>query len=416
MKEESSSNAARWQPEAAPGAKQLPFGESPEFHRLRVLIVAPSFDILGGQSVQAARLLLRLREEPSLEVSFLPINPQLPGPFRKLQSIKYVRTVVTSILYVATLLTRVYKYDVIHVFSASYFSFVLAPTPAILIGKIYRKKILLNYHSGEAADHLQRWKRTAIPTIRLVDSLVVPSAYLKKVFASFGLQATAVHNLIETDKFRFRERRPLRPVFLSNRNLETHYGVDRVLRAFGIIQKSFPGATLTVAGDGSQREALKKLSNELELKHVSFVGQVPPNRIGEHYDEADIYLNGSEIDNQPLSLLEAFACGLPIVTTDAGGIPDIVSDGDTGFLVPRGNAQMLAERAMELLNDPDLALSLARNGNRECRKYSWAVLRDAWINVYAELANEQGRQAATQPQLESEAAAGNATSQPGRVQ
>ena len=384
--------------------------------RLRVLIVGPSLDILGGQSVQAARMLSRLQEEPSLEMGFLPINPRLPGVLRKLQSIKYVRTLVTSIHYVLSLLARVHRYDVIHVFSASYLSFVIAPTPAILVGRLYGKKVLLNYHSGEAQDHLQRWRRTAIPTIRLVDSVVVPSVYLKKVFASFGLPAKAVFNLIETDKFHFRVRPPLRPVFLSNRNLEIHYGVDRVLRAFGIIQKSFPEATLTVAGDGSQREALKKLAADLELQHVRFVGQVPPGRIAEYYDKADIYLNGSEVDNQPLSLLEAFACGLPIVTTDAGGIPDIVSDGETGFLVPRGNFQMLAERAQKLLKDPTLAASLTHNGNLECRKYSWAVLRDAWINIYAELANDQVRSSATEPKLESEAAAGNATSQPGRAQ
>src|SRR5690349_23578041 len=161
--------------------------------RLRVLIVAPSFGILGGQSVQAARLADRLREEPSLEVGFLPINPRLPGPLQYLQRIKYVRTVVTSIAYVLSLLARVYKYDVIHVFSASYASFVIAPTPAILIGKLYRRKVLLNYHSGEAADHLQRWQRSAIPTIRLVDSIIVPSEYLVRVFASFGLKATAIY-------------------------------------------------------------------------------------------------------------------------------------------------------------------------------------------------------------------------------
>src|SRR5215813_11485244 len=90
---------------------------------LRVLMAAPSFDILGGQAVQAARLLDRLREEPGLEVGFLPVNPRLPGVLRKLQAIKYVRTVVTSIAYVGSLLARVAKYDVIHIFSASYFSF-----------------------------------------------------------------------------------------------------------------------------------------------------------------------------------------------------------------------------------------------------------------------------------------------------
>src|SRR5687767_15305584 len=136
--------------------------------RARILLVAPSVDILGGQAVQAARLVSRLQSEGIFDIGFLPINPRLPGFLRRLQAIKYVRTVVTSLLYVATLCGQIKKYDVIHVFSASYFSFVLAQTPAILIGKLFGKHVLLNYHSGEAADHLKRWP-SAIRTIRLAD-------------------------------------------------------------------------------------------------------------------------------------------------------------------------------------------------------------------------------------------------------
>lgn len=354
--------------------------------KVRVLIVAPSFGILGGQSVQAARLLERLGKEPSLEVGFLPINPRLSFGLHHLQRIKYVRTLVTSIAYVLSLLLRVYKYDVIHVFSASYFSFVLAPTPAILVGKLYRRKVLLNYHSGEAEDHLCRWRRTAIPTIRLVDSVVVPSEYLVRVFASHGLKASAIYNLIDTSKFRFRERAPLRPLFLSNRNLESHYGVDRVLRAFALIQEKIPEASLIIAGDGSQSRALKQLAEELQLRNEKFIGQIAPFAIDDVYDATDIFLNGSEIDNQPLSILEAFSCGLPVVTTDAGGIPDIVEDGKTGMVVARGDYTALANRAITLLNDPALTKQIVEQARQECLKYSWEAVRDAWMGVYHGLA------------------------------
>ena len=355
---------------------------------LRVLIVAPSFGILGGQSVQAARLLDHLRDEPSLQVDFLPINPRLPGILGKLQRLKYVRTLLTSIAYVLSLLVQVRRYDVIHVFSASYFSFVIAPTPAILIGKLYRRKVLLNYHSGEAEDHLQRWRRTAIPTIKLADVLIVPSEYLVQVFDQFGLKAHAIFNIIDTNKFRFRERVPLRPIFLSNRNLEIHYGVDRVLRAFAIIQSKVPEASLNVVGDGSQRRSLETLARELGLENTTFAGQVDPNSIADVYDAADVYLNGSEIDNQPLSLLEAFACGLPIVTTDAGGIPFIVVDGKTGMVVPRGDYEQMAERALRLLNEPALTRTVVEQGRRECVKYAWESVRNQWMNTYEKLANK----------------------------
>jgi L-malate glycosyltransferase len=360
----------------------------PVSNGLRVLIVAPTFGILGGQSVQAARLLDHLREEPSLRVGFLPINPRLPGVLGSLQRIKYVRTVVTSIAYGLSLLVQVRRYDVIHVFSASYLSFVLAPTPAILIAKLYRRKVLLNYHSGEAEDHLRRWRRTAIPTIKLADALVVQSEYLVEVFAQFGLKAHAIYNIIDTGKFRFRERVPLRPVFLSNRNLESHYGVDRVLRAFAIIQAKVPEASLKVVGDGSQRPSLEALASDLGLQNITFTGQVDPNSIPDVYDAADIYLNGSEIDNQPLSLLEAFACGLPIVTTDAGGIPFMVTDGKTGMVVPRGDYQQMADRALRLLNDSALTKTIVEQGRQECRKYAWESVRDQWLNTYEKLGNK----------------------------
>jgi glycosyltransferase involved in cell wall biosynthesis len=363
-------------------------GPSSSQRRLRVLIVAPSLGILGGQAVQAARLLARFREEPSLEVSFLPINPRLPGPFGKLQEIKYARTVVTSLAYVASLLWRVRSFDVIHVFSASYFSFVLAPTPAILISKLYGKRVVLNYRSGEAEDHLERWRRTTVPTIRMADEVVVPSAYLVGVFARFGLHARSIYNFVDTARFRFRRRSPLRPYFFSNRNLEPLYNVGCILKAFAIIQRRFPDATLLVAGDGSQRAELERLARELDLKHTTFVGRVEQARMPELYERADIYLNSSNIDNMPGSLIEAYAAGLPVVTTNAGGIPFILTHEETGLMVERGDHEALAASAIRLLEDEALAARITSNAVAACRQYSWDAVREEWLKLYFELAHE----------------------------
>src|SRR4030095_4643127 len=93
---------------------------------IRVVIVAPSLDILGGHSRQAVRLMDGLKAEPTLEVEFLPHNPRMPGPFRKLQDIKYVRTVLTTLAYWMLLVFKLHRYDIIHVFSASYYSYLLS--------------------------------------------------------------------------------------------------------------------------------------------------------------------------------------------------------------------------------------------------------------------------------------------------
>src|SRR5829696_65960 len=156
---------------------------------IRVLLVAPSLTILGGQAVAAQRLLERLRAVPGLDVGFLPHDPRTNALLRLLQRVKYVRTVATSLAYVTSLIRTIPRYDVVHVFAASYWSFLLAPTPAILIGKWLGKRVVVNYRSGEAEDHLRNWPHTAIPTLRSADAVVTPSDYLVDVFSRFGLRA-----------------------------------------------------------------------------------------------------------------------------------------------------------------------------------------------------------------------------------
>ena len=130
---------------------------------------------------------------------------------------------------------------------------------------------------------------------------------------------------------------------------------------------------------------MKALSKELGLLNTTFIGRVDPESIADVYDGADVYLNASEIDNQPLSILEAFSCGLPIVTTGAGGIPDMVSDGKTGMVVPCGDHAELAARALRLLDDAVLVKHMVEQARHECLKYRWEAVREDWMKVYLDL-------------------------------
>lgn len=356
---------------------------------IRLLLVAPSLRILGGQAVQASYLLQHLSREPMFQVSFVAHNPRLPGLLRLLQRIKYVRTIVTSLAYCAHLLLKIHKHDVIHVFSASYFSFLLAPAPAILMARLFGKKVILNYRSGEAEDHLRCWPRTAVPIMKLADELIVPSPYLVDVFRKFGLRAIPIANVIDPDLFKFRQRKPLLPIFLSNRNFYPLYNVACIVRAFAIIQQKFPEAKLTIAGGGSQRVSLEALVRELKLRNVEFSGPIAPGKMNSLYDDAHVYLNSSNIDNMPGSILESFASGLPVVSTNAGGIPYIVTHERTGLLVPKNDHEAMASRAIQLLESPEFAESIARNAHEECRAYTWEAVRDRWLETYMELAGRK---------------------------
>ena len=131
---------------------------------------------------------------------------------------------------------------------------------------------------------------------------------------------------------------------------------------------------------------LERLASELGLQNVTFVGRVAPSEMPALYDAADVYLNGSDIDNMPGSIIEAYSAGLPVVTTDAGGIPYILTDGETGLLVPRGDHEAMAAGALRLLADDALAARLTEGARRACLKYSWPAVRDEWLRLYHELA------------------------------
>lgn len=345
-----------------------------------IAVVAPSLDILGGQGVQAGGLAEALRRE-GFEVLFIPVNPRFPPLLRALRRVPLLRTAVNQLLYIPSL-HRLRHVDVVHVFSASYWSFLLAPLPAILAARLFGKRVILNYHSGEARDHLAHWGAGVHPWLRRADEIVVPSGYLQSVFARFGYRTRVIRNVVDTSSFRFRERRPLRPRLLSARNLEHHYRVDNTLQAFAIIKQAHPDACLTVAGYGSEETRLKQWVRSNALDGVHFAGRVEQEAMPALYDDADIFLNSSVIDNQPVSILEAFAAGLNVVSTPTGDIPALVQDEVTGRLVPHDEPRAMAAAVLDLLERQDQSAGMARRARAEVDNYTWPRVCLDWADVY----------------------------------
>jgi glycosyltransferase involved in cell wall biosynthesis len=349
--------------------------------RLRIAMVAPTLDILGGHSVQAARLLAAWRDDPDVEAWLVPINPRPPAALRAALDVKYLRTVVTEATYLPLLVRELARADVVHIFSASYSSFLLAPLPAILVAKALGTPVLLNYRSGMARDHL-KCSAVARKTIAAVDRNIVPSRFLVEVFARFGIKAGIIPNIVDFERFVFRERRPLRPRLLSTRNFDAVYNVAMTIRAFRLVQDRWPDASLTLVGGGAQEPRLRALVAELGLRHVDVVGRVKTSEIAEHYAANEIYVQSPNVDNMPTSAIEAYASGLPVVSTEAGGVPAILTHGEHGLLAPLGDAETLARHVLRLLDDQVFAARLARNAFESCQRCAWRNVRSEWLSAY----------------------------------
>jgi L-malate glycosyltransferase len=359
-------------------------------HRIKVAMVAPSLRFVGGQSAQAALLLRKWKGDPEVAVRFVPIDPDFPRVVRWIGGIPYLRTVARIPFYFWALWRAMADADVAHIFSASYWSFLLAPAPAILAARLRGAEALVNYHSGEAKDHLTHW-RTATAILRRADSLVVPSQYLADVFSEFGFHAHVAPNCIDASQFHFRLRRPLRPRLVCTRGFGVYYSVHLVVLAFARVKRTFSDASLILAGVGSEEARVRKLVRDLNLHDVEFTGPVAWEAMATCYDRADIFINASWLDNMPISILEAFASGNPVVSTEPEGIRYLVRHEETGLLSEPGHWEPLAQHVIRLLQEPALATRLAQNGYRESMKYGWEAVRAAWMNVYAPLVGRSAK-------------------------
>ena len=319
-------------------------------------------------------------------MGFLPFNARL----RWLERIPFVRTGARLLLFIPKLLLRVPSFDVLHIFSAGGLSFMLWTMPSVLVGRLYRKKVIINYRDGRAEQHLTRF-RSARPVLQLAHAVVTPSNYLVNVFAKYGIRARSIFNVIDLDKFHYRHRGKLKPLFMTNRGLEPLYNVDCILRAFAIVQQRYPEATLTIAHDGVCRPALEQLARELELRNTRFIGSVPPANVPDLYDSADIYITSPNIDNMPGSLLECYASGVPVVATRAGGIPYIAVHEKTALLVELNDHEAIAASCLRLLEDEDLVRRLTEQGRKELAQYIPERCCEQWVALYGELMKRPAR-------------------------
>lgn len=334
----------------------------------------------GGMAVQAEMLTAGLRREGHVVIN-VPTNTLAHASVWR--RIPLLRGMVNLSLFLSRLWPACFKADVIHIFSHSYLSFFLFTFPAVAAGKVMGKRVILHYHGGSAGEFLKRWFWLARLALETADMIIVPSGFLAAVFLRHHLRTVEVPNILELDSLPFRERSPLQPHVIMARHLEPEYNVACGLRAFALLRQSCPHATLTVAGDGSEKASLASLCHELGIAgSVTFTGNVENTKMKTLYDRVDIYLNSSRVDNQPVSILEAFACGLPVVSTAVGGIPYMTRHGEDAMLAPDNDPVQLAAHMTSLLQDSGLSDRLIHQARQRIQEHSWGPIYSKLLRLY----------------------------------
>jgi len=167
------------------------------------------------------------------------------------------------------------------------------------------------------------------------------------------------------------------------RNLEPIYDVETAIRALSLLRKRVPNVRMTIAGAGPELDKLQRAAASLDLEDaVRFAGRMDNAAIADLYRSADAMLNPSLVDNMPISVLEAFASGVPVVSTNVGGVPFIAQDGRNALLVPPSDPQACAAALERVLTDAVLAERLARAALEDAETYAWVRVKQLWLTEY----------------------------------
>ena len=356
----------------------------------RIALVGPLPPPSGGMANQCEQLLRLLRAE-GVSVELVRTN----APYRPawIGRVPVLRAGARLLPFLVALWRSIGRAEVVHVFANSGWAWHLLALPAVVMARLRGVAVIIHYHGGLADDflstgpaHVRAWLARA--TLR-----VTPSAFLLRVFAEHGLEAEVVPNIIDLSRFAVSSNPVQRdaPHLIVTRNLEPIYDIPTALRAFAQVRLRYPTARLTVAGSGPQRAALLQLAAELGLgEAVHFSGRIDNAQIGTLYASADCLLNPTTADNMPISILEALASGVPVVSTNAGGIPDLVQHGVTALLVPVGDHAAMARETLRVLDDPAVAAALRRAGLVEVQRFAWPHVKRQWQSAYQRASRARG--------------------------
>ncbi|MDX2367667.1 MAG: glycosyltransferase [Colwellia sp.] len=346
----------------------------------KVVIVGPLAPPAGGMANQTLKLAEFLRSE-GLVVDIVRTNADYKPAF--IGKLPVIRSFFRLVAYKLSLFKQLKSADVVHVMANSGWSWHLFAAPAIAIARILNKPVVLNYRGGYAQSFFEKSWFWVNLTLNRVQAIVVPSTFLQQVFKEFSKTAQVVPNVLDQHLFYPTKIKPNinAPHFIVTRNLEAIYDVATVINAFARIKKEFPQAHLSIAGTGPELISLEKQVINLKLeKSIVFTGRLSAEQMAQLYQNANVMLNASTVDNTPNSIIESLACGTPVVTTNAGGISKLVTHQHDALLIEIGDDKNMAEQAISLLKNEEQRVALIDNGLNTITKFYWP---NVWLNLKA---------------------------------
>jgi glycosyltransferase involved in cell wall biosynthesis len=236
-------------------------------------------------------------------------------------------------------------------------------------------------HGGDLPRRLKKSTKRCNQLFKNARFITAPSNYLYESFLPYYPEnLLLIPNSIDLEKYPFQLRSVSGPRLLWVRSFSKIYNPKMAIDVYALLKKDFPNAELCMIGPDKENSIEKyiKYSQDLGLD-VTFTGKLSKEEWIARAADFDVFINTTHFDNTPVSVIEAMALGLPVVSTNVGGIPFLIENRKQGLLVEDSDTLGMVNAIRQLLNDPHLVLTIQKNARAKVAHYDWQVIKNFWV-------------------------------------
>ena len=251
------------------------------------------------------------------------------------------------------------------------------------LSKFFKLKYIMFLHGGDLPKRLDKNPKICKTLFSQALINISPSNYLFTVFKNKGFEnVKLIPNTIEIKNYNFKKRDTFKPHLLWVRAFAEIYNPILALKVLKLLLRDYPEAQLSMIGPfkDDSIEHCKAYAKKHQLP-VKFTGKMTKEDWISYAKDFDIFINTTNVDNTPVSVIEAMALGLPIVTTNVGGLPYLLEDQKQALLVKPDDEQAMTNAILDLLHDQNLAQKLSQNGRQLAETFDWEVVKHQWKAV-----------------------------------
>lgn len=282
-----------------------------------------------------------------------------------------------------TLLTCKANIVLIDTFSTTYFYYAVL---AAFIARLTKKKIVPVLHGGDLPQRFIKTPKMFRWYLNMSARVVAPSGYLKfEIEKKWKGQVHIIPNCISVEDYKFKRRDKVKPKLLWVRSFHEIYNPYLAIEVVEKLKNmGYSDIELCMIGpdkDGSLERTKEKAMEMGVINNVVFTGKLSKEDWIRKSNYYEIFINTSNYDNTPISVIEAMALGLPVVSTNVGGIPYLIKNHHEGLLVSKNNSDEMADAIVQILEKKSLALKLSLNAKAKAELFSWKAIKEEWTKI-----------------------------------